>query len=84
MSSLLSAVPTCIYFEFLEFGPFRYIIPNSASYFRYIDDILFIQLQDININSIIDRLDNVEPSMRFTCELKSNCTTFLGCLAYKE
>ena len=38
----LSGVFAYIYLEFLESGPIRYILPSSASYFWYIDDILFI------------------------------------------
>ena len=34
MGFLLSAVLACIYIEFLESGPFKYIIPSCASYFR--------------------------------------------------
>ena len=64
MGSPLCRVLTCIYLEFLESGPFKYIIPNSAHYFRYIDDILLIYPQDLDLHSIIDRLNNVEPSIK--------------------
>ena len=54
---------------FLGSGPFKCIIPSSVSYFRYID-ILFIYLQHLNSYSITDRLNNVEPSKKFTCGLE--------------
>ena len=38
----LSGVLACIYLEFLESGPFKYIIPNTTCYFRYIDNIQLI------------------------------------------
>ena len=74
MGSPLSGVLACIYLEFLESGPFKYIIPNTARYFRYIDDILLIYLQYLDLHSITDRLNNVEPSIKFTYELENNST----------
>ena len=74
MASPLDGVLTCIYLEFLESGPFKYIIPNTARYFRYIDDILLIYAQDLDLHRITDRLNNVEPSIKFTYELESNST----------
>ena len=74
MDSQHSALLACIYLEFLESGPFTYIIPNNASYFRYIDDILLIHPQDLDLNSITDWLNNVDLSIKFTWELESNNT----------
>ena len=74
MGSLLSGVLACLYLGFLESGPFKYIIPNTAHYFRYINDILLIYLQDLDLQSITDRLNNVEPSIKFKYELKYNNT----------
>ena len=62
MGSSLSGVLASIYLEFLVSGPFRYIIPNTARYFRYID-ILLIYPQGLDLHSIIDSLNNVEPSL---------------------
>ena len=74
MGSPLSAVLVCIYVEFLESGPFRYIWPNTAHYFRYIKDILLIYPQDFDLHSITDRLNNVESFIKFTYELEYNST----------
>ena len=74
MGSALGRVLAYIYLEFLESGPFRYIIPNTARYFRYIDDILHIYPQNLDLHSITKRLNNVEPSIKFTYELESNIT----------
>ena len=68
---LISRVLACNYLEFLESGPIKYIILNTAHYFRYIDDILLIYPQDLDLHSITD---NVEPSIKFTYELESNST----------
>ena len=43
-------------------------------YFKYIDDILLIYPQDLDLHSIIYRLNNVEPSVKYTYELESNNT----------
>ena len=69
-----SGVLACIYPEFLESVPFKYILPNTAHYFRYIDDILLIYPQGLNLHSITDKLNNVEPSLKFTYELDYNYT----------
>ena len=58
---MLRGVLACIYLEFLESGPFKYIISSSAGHCRYIEDILLIHSQDLDLNSISDRQYNVEP-----------------------
>ena len=67
MRSPLRGVLACIYLEFLESGPFKYINPDTAYYFRYIDDILLIYPQDLDLQSITDRLNNAESS--YCCHL---------------
>ena len=85
MGSPLSGVLACIYLEFFESSPFKYIIPNTAHYFRYIDDILLIYPQDLDLHSITDRLNYVEPSIKFTYELESNSTLpFLNILLIRN
>ena len=83
MGSPLCGVLACIYLEFLEFGPFKYIIPNTAHYFRYIDDILLIYPQDLDLHSITDRLNNVE-RIKFTYELEYNTLPFLDILLIRN
>ena len=85
MGSPLNGVLACIYLEFLESGPFKCIIPNTARYFRYIDDILLIYPHDLDLHSITDRLNNVEPSLKFTYEFEYNSTlTFLDILLIRN
>ena len=69
---LLSHVLARIYLEFLESGPCKFIILNNSNYFRYIDDILFIYLQELDLVKITDRLNKIEPTIEFTRELKTN------------
>ena len=74
MGSPLSGVLASIYQEFLESGPFKYIIPNTSQYFRYIDDVLLIYPQDLDWHSITAWLKNLKPSIKFTYELEYNST----------
>ena len=74
MESPFSGILARIFIEFLESGPFKCIIPNTAHYFRYINNILLIYPQDLSLHSITDRLNNVEPSIKFTYELEYNST----------
>ena len=66
MGSPLHGVLACISLEFLEFGPFKYIIPRNSGYFQYINDILLIYPQELNSVKITDRSKNLEPSIKFT------------------
>ena len=85
MGSPLSGILACIDLEFLESGHFKYIIPNTAYYFRYIDDILLICPQNLELHSITDRLNNVEPSLKFIYELEYNYTRlFLDILLIRK
>ena len=72
MGSPLSAVLACLYLEFLESGPFRYIIPKNSSYFRYIDDILLIYPQELDIEKITDSLNKIDHTIKFMHKLESN------------
>ena len=66
ISSQLSSVLACIYLEFLESDPFEYIILSNSSYFRHIDNILLIYPQELYSKRIIDRLNDIEPSIKLT------------------
>jgi len=74
MGSPLSGVLACLYLEFLESKPFKYILPADSNYFRYIDDILFIYPLNHNITQIVERLNKIEPTINFTHELEHKHT----------
>ena len=59
MGSPLSGVLACICLEFLESGPFKYMIPCNSNYFRYIDDILLIYPQELDLVKINDRMNKI-------------------------
>ena len=56
------------FLEFLESGPFKYRLPINTTYFKHIDDILIFLLQNIKIEEIAEKFNNVEPSINFTYE----------------
>ena len=58
----ICGVLACIYLEFLESGPFKYIIPSNSNYFRYIDDIQLIYPQELRLVKITDGLKKIEPT----------------------
>ena len=78
----LSSVLVCL---FLEYGSFKYRIPINSTYFRYLDDILIFLSQNIKSEKIVEKLNNVEPSINFTYENQSNNTIpFLDNLIIKS
>ena len=59
---------------FLESGPLQNRLPINTSYFRYIDNILIFLPQNIKIENIAEKLNNVESSINFTYEKEANNT----------
>ena len=81
----LSGVLVCQFLEFLESNPFKYRLSSNTTYLRYIDDILIFLPQNIKIEEIAEKLNNVEPSINFTYEKESNNTIpFLDILIIKS
>ena len=68
----LSGLLACIYIEFPETSPFKYIILINSNYLRFIDDILLIYSEEHNLIKITDRLNKIEPTIKFTHELETN------------
>ena len=82
MGNPLSRVPPS---QFLENDPFKYRSPINITYFRYTDNILIFLPQNIKIEKIAEKLNNVEPSINFTYEKESNNTIpFLDILIIKS
>ena len=51
MASPLSCVLAYFYLKFLESGLFIFIIPSNSNYFRYLDDILLINPQEVDLKA---------------------------------
>ena len=74
MGSPVSGVLACLFLEFLESGPFSYILPKTTTYFRYIDDALIIYPRQTNLENLVTRLNDVEPTIKFTHEDENDDT----------
>ena len=72
MGSPLSGVIACLFLEFLEAGPFKNILPKNSTFLRYIDDTILICNNRENLISLVERLNEVEPSIEFTLEEEEN------------
>lgn len=59
MGSPIRSVLACLFLEFLESGPFRYIISNSSTYLSYIDDVHLLNPQDTNLLDILMKFNKV-------------------------
>ena len=74
MGSPLSGVLACLYLEFLERDYIKKILPKNCTYTRYIDDILFICPKRTNIEDLLQKLNNIDNNIQFTCENENNGT----------
>ena len=83
MGSPISPVLACLYLEFLESESFNKILPRTSTYLRYIDDVLLIYPRRTKLEELVNKLNNVEPSIKFTYELEvNNNLPFIDTLLY--
>ena len=68
MGSPLSAVLACLFMESLESGPIRRVIGNHTPWFRYVDDTIVFINKRRNLNKLIEELNNIHPTIKFTFE----------------
>ena len=81
MGSPLSCILACLFLEFLESKPFKSILIKNIYFFRYIDNILIIYPNKYNIETITNKLNVIEPTIKLTYELKKdNSLPFLDIL----
>ena len=81
MGSPFSNILACIFLEFLESEPFTYVLPKDIHFFRYIADILIIYLNKYNIETITNKLNNIQLTINLTYEFKKdNSLPFLDIL----
>src|SRR5678816_2320025 len=74
MGNSLSPVITCLYLEFYEnrLLPSIPIYTQIHSWYRYIDDVLAIIPNNFPIESFINNLNSLVPSIKFTFETPNN------------
>lgn len=68
MGSPLSAVMASLYMETLEVDHFERIMGRSATWYRYVDDVIVIVPKTTNINNKLRMLNNVNSNIQFTIE----------------
>ena len=78
MGLSLSGIFAC---QFLEFGPFKFIIPKDSNHFCY---ILLIYPQNNELTKITDRLNKIEPTIDFAYEQETNTLPFLDILLIND
>ena len=71
MGNPFSGEIASLFQEYLERGSFKYSLPSNTTYFRYFADILIFLPQNVKIEELKEKLNNVETS---TDEKESNNT----------
>ena len=73
MGNPLSPVLSNLFMEFFEINLLSRIKSNSVIWFRYIDDILCFWPLNDNLDTFLDKLNNLAPSIKFTHEIENDC-----------
>ncbi|XP_069947723.1 uncharacterized protein [Cherax quadricarinatus] len=68
MGSSLSAVLANLYMEDLESRRILSNIPSSVTWMRYVDDILVIVPKNLDVRGILNTINTLEPTIKFTLE----------------
>ena len=68
MGSPLSPVAACIFMETLEEEEFSKIMGEDTTWFRYVDDVLIIAPQNMNLDEKLEKLNEVHENIKFTLE----------------
>ena len=85
MGSPISGFLACIFLEFLESGPFKYVLPRDSHLFRYIDDGLLIYPETFSLPKIVEKLNKKEPTINFSYELETDSTLpFLDIMIHRS
>ena len=85
MGNCLSPVMSNIYMEFYEKRIANAIITEDIFWVRYVDDCFAIFKFDHNLDEILDELNSLVPSIKFTIEKEENgCIAFLDVMVIKE
>ena len=68
MGSPLSPVAACLYMEWLEKHHYLGIMGSNVIWARYVDDILVVVPNDMNLETKLNELNSVDPKIQFTIE----------------
>ena len=68
MGSPLSPVAACLYMEWLEKHKYKSIMGGDVFWVRYVDDILIVAPQTMDLNEKLRELNLVDPKIQLTLE----------------
>ena len=74
MGSPLSPVAACLYMEWLEKHRFQDIMGPNVLWMRYVDDVLLVVPQTMDLNEKLNELNSVDPKIQFTMEKENQGT----------
>ena len=78
MGSPLSPLLSNIYMEYFEKHLLSSIVDLEIIWFRYVDDVFVIILNNLSLDAFLNSLNNLSPSIKFTTEREANnCLPFL-------
>ena len=84
MGSPLAAVLAQLAMEVLERDRLKALVGPNVIWLRYVDDILVIVLTHTNVSILLQRLNEVHPTIKFTLELEvSECISFLDVVLHR-
>ena len=67
-------VVACIFMETLEKEEFSKIMGDDTTWLRYVDDVLIIAPQNLNLPDKLEKLNEVHENIKFTLEEEENQT----------
>ena len=74
MGSPLSPVAACLYIEWLEKHRFQSIIGENVLWLRYVDDVLAVVPQAVDLKEKLAELNSADPNIQFTLEMERQGT----------
>ena len=72
MGSPLSPVAACLFMETLEADQFSKIMGENTTWLRYVDDVLIIAPENLNLQEKLAELNQVHQRIQFTFEEEEN------------
>lgn len=72
MGSCLSPVCSNLYMEFFEKNILSTILPDYVFWIRYVDDVLCLWPDSLNLDNFLVRLNSLVPSIKFSVEYEEN------------
>ena len=85
MGNPLSAVLAPLFMETLEEDHYQAIVGQDATWLRYCDDVITFLPESTNLQTVVEELNRVDPSIQFTAEEEDNHKlAFLDVLIHRD